>query len=256
MGQVSNSKYMVNAGWDDVPHLDETTKRDLLASTPPHLREARSKGIPSMGAGAIYPISDDEIVVQPFAIPAYWRRAYALDVGWNRTAALWGAQDPADGTIYLYSEHYQGQQLPAVHAQAIKARGAWIPGIVDPAARGRSQADGRQLLSEYRRLGLQLTLANNAVEQGIQMVWMMLCTGQLKIFSTLTNTLKERRLYHRAKKKDENGVERVKIVKKNDHLMDCKRYLISKFEDVAIIRPPTRDAAPTGLAIADRTAGY
>lgn len=256
MGQVSASKYMVNAGWDDVPHLDEKTKRDLLASTPPYLREARSKGVPSLGAGAIYPISDEEIVCQPFAIPNYWRKAYGLDVGWNRTAAIWGAQDPADGTIYLFSEHYQGQQLPAVHAQAIKTRGAWVPGLIDPAARGRNQSDGRQLLKSYRDLGLRLTIADNAVEEGIQKVFGLFCTGQLKIFSTLTNTLNERRLYHRAKKLDENGVERVKIVKKNDHLMDAKRYLIMKFEAVAIVRPPVEGARSSGLAVADPNAGY
>lgn len=257
MGQVSNSRYTVNAGWDDVPHLDEKTKAELLASTPPYLREARTKGVPSLGAGAIYPISDEEIICLPFAPPAYWRRAYALDVGWNRTAAIWGAQDPADGTVYLYAEHYQGQQQPAVHAQAIKLRGEWIPGVIDPAARGRSQSDGSQLLRTYRDLGLRLTLANNAVEQGIQKVFEMMCLGQLKISSTLTQTLAERRLYHRAKKKDENGVERVKIVKKNDHLMDAMRYLIMKFEDVAIVKPPTGSSGRTsGLAIADRNAGY
>ena len=36
------------AGWDDVPHLEERTKTELLESTPPHLRDARSKGIPSL----------------------------------------------------------------------------------------------------------------------------------------------------------------------------------------------------------------
>ena len=28
------SKYVVMAGWDDVPHLDEQTKKDLYASIP------------------------------------------------------------------------------------------------------------------------------------------------------------------------------------------------------------------------------
>jgi hypothetical protein len=32
------SKYVVMAGWDDVPHLDEQTKKDLYASIPPYQR--------------------------------------------------------------------------------------------------------------------------------------------------------------------------------------------------------------------------
>ena len=77
-----------------------------------------------------------------FAIPDHFPRVYALDVGWNKTAAIWGARDNEAGVIYLYSEHYAGQQEPILHAQAIKARGSWIHGVVDPAARGRSQVDG------------------------------------------------------------------------------------------------------------------
>ena len=29
MGEVTESKYLVQAGWDDVPHLDEREKRQL-----------------------------------------------------------------------------------------------------------------------------------------------------------------------------------------------------------------------------------
>ena len=73
------------------PISDEQTKKDLYASIPPYQRDARSKGIPQLGSGAIYPVRESEIVRKPFEIPRYWPRCYALDVGWNRTAAVWGA---------------------------------------------------------------------------------------------------------------------------------------------------------------------
>ena len=65
MPQISPSRYMVNAGWDDVPHLDEQTKRELLDSTEPFLQDARSKGTPSLGAGAVWPIPLSEVLVTP-----------------------------------------------------------------------------------------------------------------------------------------------------------------------------------------------
>src|SRR5262249_32515232 len=102
------SKFYVQATWDDVPHLDEAAKASLLASIPPYQRDARSKGIPQLGAGAIYQIPESDILVRPFAIPDHYPRAYGLDVGWKKTAAVWGAKDPDSGVIYLYSEHYQG----------------------------------------------------------------------------------------------------------------------------------------------------
>ena len=96
-------------------------------STPPYQIKARTEGEPALGAGAIYPIDEDEVRVPDRPIPEEWPRAYGMDVGWNRTAVVWGARDPGSGVMYLYSEHYQGQGEPASHAEAIRARGAWIP---------------------------------------------------------------------------------------------------------------------------------
>lgn len=212
------SKGVVMAGWDDVPHLSTADKADLLKATPPYLRDARSKGIPRLGAGAIYPIEESEITVDPFQIPRHYPRAYALDVGWKRTAALWGAFDREADTWFLYAEYYRGQVEPSVHAAAIRARGEWIPGVIDPAARGRSQDDGKKLMTQYEELGLELTIADNGVESGLFDCYERLSTGRLKVFKTLRNFLAEYRLYRR----DENG----KIVKVADHLMDDMRYLV------------------------------
>ena len=225
--------YIVQATWDDAPHLSEDQKRELYEALPPHQRDARSKGIPALGAGAIYPVPESEITVEPFAIPDHWPRAYGLDVGWNRTAAVWGAKDPDTGMVYLYSEYYRGEAEPSVHAAAIKARGDWIPGVIDPAARGRGQADGRQLLQDYIDLGLDVDVANNAVESGIYRGWELLSTGQLKVFSTMTNWLNEYRIYHR----DEKG----RIVKERDHLIDASRYFWMSGLDVARQKPVARE---------------
>ena len=85
------SRFCIQASWSDVPHLDEDTKKQLIESMPPHMREARTKGIPMLGSGAIYPLPESLITCDPFEIPSYWPKAYGMDVGWNRTAAVWGA---------------------------------------------------------------------------------------------------------------------------------------------------------------------
>lgn len=215
---VTEGKALVMAGWDDVPHLSEPQKKLMLDNTPPYLRDARSKGIPSLGAGAIYPIEESEITVADFPIPDHWVRLYGMDVGWNRTAAVWGAWDRDSDTIYLYAEHYRGQAEPSIHADAIKARGK-IPGEIDPAARGRGQRDGEQLFQNYKDLGLTLNPANNGIEAGLLDVWQRLSTGRLKVFKSLSNWRAEYRIYRR----DEKG----RIVKENDHIMDATRYLIA-----------------------------
>src|SRR5215469_14072882 len=108
-GESKKSKYVVQAGWKDVPHLDEEEKRKLVVNTPPYQVKARTDGEPVLGSGAIYPIDEAEITVPAFPIPIDWPRAFGMDVGWNRTAVVWGARDPGSGVIYLYSEHWQGE---------------------------------------------------------------------------------------------------------------------------------------------------
>jgi len=239
-------KHVTMCGWDDVPHLDETAKAQLMASIPAYQRDARMKGIPQLGSGAIYPIAEADLIVDDFELPVHWPRAYGMDVGWKRTAVTWGALDRDTDTLYLYSEHYRGEGEPPVHVAAINSRGPWIKGVIDPAANGRSQHDGQQLIERYRLLGLDIENADNSVEAGIFEVFERMTTGRLKVFRSLSNWRSEFRLYRR----DEKG----KIVKADDHLMDATRYLVKSglmraatrpnagaVNKSVVYRPPTRN---------------
>lgn len=210
----------------------------MLESYPASARGARTKGIPAIGAGVIYPVPEASYVVEPFVIPKHFHRVYALDVGWNRTAALWCAIDRDSETGYLYSEHYRSHAEPAIHAEAIKARGDWIPGAIDPAADGSGLADGSKLLETYEGLGLHLIKANNAVEAGLLHTFQLLSQGSIKVFSTLSNFLTEIRLYRR----DEKG----RVVKERDHLMDCLRYITMTGWGIARTKPTTEEWGMSG----------
>lgn len=207
---------------DDAPHLDGDVKKQLLESCEPHLRESRSKGIPHLGSGAIYPISLEEIQVEAFEIKPWFHRGYGMDVGWNATAMVWFAWDKDTDTVYLYDCYKREKSEPEIHAAAAKRRyvnGTQWVGAIDPGARNRSQVDGQQLIRLYRKEGLKLVDADNAVEAGIYSVWSRLSTGRLKIFKgVLSQWEEEYRMYRR----DEAG----KIIKAHDHLMDATRYAI------------------------------
>lgn len=222
-------KAAVLVGWDDVPHLSEEKKKTILAGVPPWQKDARTKGIPELGRGAIYSVPESDIVITGFPIPDYWPKAYGMDVGWNRTAAVWGAIDRDTGSVYIYDEYYRGHAEPSVHAAAIRTRGDWIPGAIDPASRGRNQSDGSQLLDLYQQLGLDISVADNVREAGIYSVWEMLSQGRMKIFANCVNTMSEYRIYRR----DDKG----QVVKKNDHLMDALRYFVMTGMGLARIKP-------------------
>lgn len=182
---------VIQLGWDkDAPWLDEQTKSELLAETPPALRAPRSQGIPTYGEGAAFPIERDKITFTAgeIAIQDSWKRVYGLDVGWDTTSAIWAAHDTINDIVYIYDEYYGHEALPDYHAYNIRSRGDWIPGAIDPSAGQSGQDDGRKLIDQYRRAGLKVQKANNSRKSGYAEMWQRMVLGKLKI-STMCKTL-------------------------------------------------------------------
>lgn len=207
-------KMLVQCGWDDVPHLDEDWKRATLASTAAYMRDARRRGIPMVGVGRIYPVDEDVFVIRPIPLAPHWRRCFGFDAGWHNTAAVWLAYDKDMDTVYLYSDYKRGEVTIEQHAMALRARGAWIPGAGDAAA--REGHTNETVLDLYKAMGVNLMLADKAVDKGIQSVLSRLESGKLKVFNTCQKWLDEFRMYSYDDKEH--------IIKRNDHLMDATRF--------------------------------
>lgn len=218
------SRATVTIGWDDVPWIDDQTKKEILASTPPHLRATVSRGVPTIGSGAIYPIPLEDITVDPFPIPPHYKKMYGMDVGWNCTAVVFGALDPDTDVLYIYGEYVDGKKVPEIHAASIKrTAGDWMIGAIDPSSQQGDKRDGEKLMRQYRSLGLRLREADNGVGDGIYKVWSRLELGKLKFFGATTPKLQNEYLIYR---RDDNG----KIVKEHDHSMDALRYLVNSLQ--------------------------
>ena len=229
------NRYYVVAGWNDAPHLTVEMKAKMVASIEPHLRKARMEGLPSMGAGLIFPIEESEIVVSDFEIPGHYVRCFGMDTGWKFTAGIWLAKNRETQVSYLYDCYKASEQPPPMHAHAFKQRGEWIPGAGDCA--DINKMDGEQFLKTYRNLGLKVYLPDKrSKEANILEVWLALSAGKLKVFRSCVKWFEEFRLYHR----DEKG----KIVKVNDHLMDATQYGVKTGLPMAIIRPIPKVSQP------------
>ena len=238
-GPVTDTKWLSRVEWDDVPHLSEKRKKAILASYLPHENEARSKGIPTVGSGKVYPIPESDFLIPPFEIPDYWPRVVGLDVGWKTTAAVWAAIDEANDTVYIYREYKVENQLPVMHAAAIRRNTPWIPIVVDPAASAlRIKKDGPSMFREYAELGMDMFKANNSVDVGILNVLNRLSTNRLKVFNCCPLWLNEFRIYRRN--------DRQEIVKELDDLQDATRYLIMSGLQLAITKPDINDEDEAG----------
>jgi hypothetical protein len=60
-----------------MPSIIRRAARDDRRQLPAHERKARTKGIPVLGSGRVFPIDEDDLKVAAFEIPATGRRSVA-----------------------------------------------------------------------------------------------------------------------------------------------------------------------------------
>ena len=58
-------------------------RQQIIDSYPAHEREARTLGIPTLGSGLIFPVLEDNIVIEPIPIPRHWPQIGGIDFGWG-----------------------------------------------------------------------------------------------------------------------------------------------------------------------------
>jgi phage terminase large subunit-like protein len=235
--------YIKNATWDDAPHLSEEDKARAFASMRPHEREARTMGIPMQGEGAVFPVSDQSIRVDPFEIPGHWARIKGADFGMDHPAAgvhlAWDRDEDCLYVIACYKK--EGEKAP-YHAAWFKkgAHATIIPVAWPHDGLNREKSGGEQIAEAYRKNGVNM-LPKSArypkvpgqdekggaqpVEPIVDEVLERMVTGRLKVFSTCTEFFEEKRGYHR---KDGKIVDRRDdILKAAFYAVMMKRYAVA-----------------------------
>lgn len=222
--KLGSGIYMKNVSWEDAPHLDETERKRLAESYPEHERDARTKGAPMLGSGAVYPIKDEAISVDPFKIPDHYYKINGIDHGIDHPGAgAFLAWDKDADTIYVYDCYKQKGETPIYHAAAMKKHGDRIPNAWPHDGLIRDKGSGIALKDQYRKHGLRMLREHahypdergNHREPGTIEIYEWMRTGRFKVFSNLSQWFEEKRLYHR-----KDG----QIVAKYDDILSATRY--------------------------------
>tara|TARA_Y100000356_G_scaffold135013_1_gene146090 strand:+ start:1015 stop:2511 length:1497 start_codon:yes stop_codon:yes gene_type:complete len=222
MDTPKKGQYLKNVTWEDAPHLDAETKEQLIEAIPEYQRDMRSKGIPILGEGMVFPIAEEAIQCEPFEIPRHYKKLAAVDFGITHpTTCVWTAYNPDTDTIYVYDVYKREGEVPAIHAAVIRSRGKDIPVIYPHDGDNTEKGSGKTLAEMYTEAGVKMIGrftnpdGTNYVEPALMEMLERMRTGRLQIFSNLKEWFEEFRRYHRKKGK---------IHKEFDDLMDATRY--------------------------------
>lgn len=220
---------------EDAEHYTPEQRSAIISSYPAHEREARAKGIPTLGSGRVFPISEERIKVDAFEIPKHWTCIGGLDFGWDHpSGAVKLAWDRDNDAVYVIAAHRQRHQTPKMFSETIKPWGQltaspgqtkqWMPWAWPHDGLQHDKGSGEQLAKQYGDQGLLMLPeratfedGSNGVEAGVTDMLDRMESGRFKVFSHLADYFEEFNLYHR-----KDGL----IVKKGDDLISASRYAL------------------------------
>jgi phage terminase large subunit-like protein len=254
--------YLKGATWDDAPHLSQEDKDRLSSSYRAHERDARTQGIPMMGEGAVFPVSDRDIRIDAFKIPGHWARIKGADFGIDHPAAgVEIAWDRDSDAIYLIDCYRKAGETAPYHAAWLKKGNARIPVAWPHDGMNREKAGGTTLAQSYRNHGANM-LGKSArypkargeehdkggpqpVEPIVDEMLERMMTGRFKAFSHLSEFFEEKRSYHR--KDGKIVARRDDILKAVFYAVMMKRYAVAPDSFAAVVGSQQSPGATTRL---------
>lgn len=230
----------------DALHFTPEERARIIASYPIHERDARTKGIPILGSGRIFPVEEELIREPPLQIPNHWPRIVGMDFGYDHpTAVVWVAWDRDSDTMHIYDTYKRREATPALHSTAVRSRGTWIP-VAWPHDGLQHDKGGSciTLAQQYRDMGVNM-LRDHAthppsrgmkegeggygLEAGLMEMFDRMQTGRMKVARHLNDWFEEFRLYHR-----QDG----KVVKEGDDLMSATRVAMMMLRKSQVFQKP------------------
>jgi len=218
---------LVMATIDEAEHFTDETRRQAIESYLPHEREARTKGIPMLGEGAVYQIAEEIIAEDPVQIAPWWPQLVAMDFGWHDhpTAAVRGAWDRDTDCVHITAIYKQSKETLATYAAGIKALGEGLPVAWPHDGLMHDKSSSIQIAQLYRQQGVRMLSEHaqfpddrkNGVEAAVWETLGRMQTGRLKVNRNCHQWFEEFRNYHR-----KDG----KIVAEFDDLMKATHYLL------------------------------
>lgn len=216
------TRHITQMSLEEAEHYTDQDREEILNAYLPHERDARAHGVPQLGSGRVFPVSEELLKEEAFDPPTHWVELGGMDFGWDHPfAAIKMVWDRDSDTVHVVQCYRIRNETPIIHAAALRSWGDELNWAWPHDGLQHDKGSGNQLAEQYRAQGLRL-LPDKAtheaggfgVEAGIMAMLERMQTGRFKVFAHLDDWWQEFRLYHR-----KDG----RIVKERDDLMSAIR---------------------------------
>lgn len=221
--EKTEARGIVTMTIEEAAHIPPEERARIIAGYPPHEREARAKGVPMLGSGRIFQISE-EAVAEPLLdhVPLYWAKIWGIDFGIDHPFAaallIW---DRDNDVVHVHHVIRLKDTLPDRCAVPMRVMAASVPVAWPHDGHIRAAGSGAPIATIFKGYGLNMLHEHAtfpeggyATEAGIAEMQQRFATGRLRVANHLSEFFEEYRLYHR---KDGN------IVKESDDILSAIR---------------------------------
>jgi phage terminase large subunit-like protein len=211
---------------DDVGHFTDNEKEQIIASYPEYEREARTRGIPMLGSGRVFPVTMESISCKPFEIPEHWPLLGGIDFGWDHaTGCVATAWDRDADCIYITHVYKERERTPSQMAVELKHwNGNAMPWTWPHDGYVHDRGSGVSIADQYRREGVRMLrehatfeTGGHGLEAGLLDMLQRMQSGRFKVFHHLEDWFGEFNIYHR-----KDG----RVVKESDDLISATRMCV------------------------------
>ena len=222
---------LMNATWEDAPHITKERREELLAEMMPYEREMRSQGQPVVGDSMIFPIPDDKISCERIKTDGFYFMM-GIDFGGDHPFAVVKiAYHPESKKAYLVDSHKERRLTISQESSIIRKMGGdKIPVAYPHDGNKLDKQSGKPIADLYRAEGVNILercfsnppepfkaehSGGQGVEHGLKKLYWDMTEGRFHVQEDQSDWFKEKGSYH---KKDGQVVRLV------DDLMSATRY--------------------------------
>ncbi|MCD6459743.1 terminase family protein [bacterium] len=214
------------------PHIDPSEIKIFADNLSSDEKRIRLNGEFVSLQGLVYKDFSDgpPLVVKPFPIPPEWTHYIGIDPHLRTpTAVLFTACD-REGDLYCYDEIFSDDLISGI-AEQIKMKfshNSIFSSVIDPSSKQPNPVSGVSIKDEFARFGIHARNAKKNVHVGINRLseYLRHKKGYPRIF--IFETCEKLRFEFRNYIWEKNPFagDKQSPRKKNDHLLDCLRYIV------------------------------
>ena len=215
-----------------------------------HTIDAIRYAVEKVRRADVFTAAETQFVLPSIKLPDAWARVAAIVAEGSKFGVVWAALNRVSDTFHVIDEYVGDGGQMAVHAEAIRKRGNWIPALYE-FAEGKDRTESEHVAHHLADLGVDVYTVTMNEAAGVDAVANRLATGRLKVFEPMPQWLTEYRRYRR----DEKG----EIVREGDLLMRATAMIALHGADMAVSEADFQEmqrADPNDYVPAVSSTGY